>query len=414
MALAASPQADWTTSWSTRQLESNRHALYLARLQRLREFMRRANLPVLLVMDANNIFYATGARNMTIFALRSPSRYLLAFADGPAELFEYAGSEHLAAGLPTIDRITPAISVGYLGSGGAMTAACEQFAREISARVRAVDPTITCLAVDRFPFIATDALRKQGFTLRDADAVFVPARAIKLPIEIPYLREAMRRVQEGVRALEQALEPGRSETEVWAHLWFDVMQKDGQFLTTRLCQSGPHTFPYFQEAGSRLLQSGELLCLDTDAQGYEGYAVDLSRTFLCGDSPPSADQRQLYQLAQEQVATNAALLAPGMEFRELAERAWACPQEYRPYRYGLIGHGLGLAGEFPNIPHHEAHTPYPLAGHIEPGMVLCLESYIGSPRAGQGVKLENQYLVHDRHVECLSTYPMDRRLGGAR
>ncbi|MCY7306300.1 MAG: M24 family metallopeptidase, partial [Rhodoferax sp.] len=109
---------------------------------------------------------------------------------------------------------------------------------------------------------------------------------------------------------------------------------------------------------------------------------------------------------------NAALLAPGRSWREFAERAWPCPDEYRPWRYGLIGHGLGLAGEFPNIPQFEPGQPYPLTGHIEPGMVICLESYIGSPRAGQGVKLEQQYLVHETHVECLSTYPMDARLGG--
>ena len=412
MAPAMLSQTDWTTRWSSQQLDANRHALYVARLQRLRETMRRANLPVLLVMDANNIFYATGARNMTIFALRSPSRYLLVFAEGPTELFEYAGSEHLAAGLPTIDRITPAIGVGYLGAGGATAAACQHFAREIAACIRAVDPSIDCLGVDRFPFMATDALRQEGFELRDADAAFIPARAVKLAIEIPYLREAMRRVQEAVQELESAIQPGRSENAVWAHLWFDLMQKDGQFLTTRLCQSGPRTFPYFQESGSRQLESGDLVCLDTDAQGYEGYAVDLSRTFLCGDVVPSAQQRQLYQLAQEQIATNAALLQPGMAFRELAERAWVCPDEYRSYRYGLIGHGLGLAGEFPNIPHHDPLKPYPLTGQIEPGMVLCLESYVGSPRTAQGVKLENQYLVHDTHVECLSTYPLDRRLGG--
>ena len=45
-------------------------------------------------------------------------------------------------------------------------------------------------------------------------------------------------------------------------------------------------------------------------------------------------------------------------------------------------------------------------------MVICLESYVGSPRAAQGVKLENQYLVLDDHVECLSDYWMDARLGG--
>jgi len=412
MSATAMPPANWGSIWSATELETHRSALYLARLQRVRDTMRRANLPALLVMDANNILYATGARNMTIFALRAPSRYLLLFAEGPAILYEYGGSEHLSATLPTLDRIVPAINVGYLGTGGAMEPACRRFAAEVAATIHAIDPTVDCIGVDRFPFMAIDALRQAGLRVRDADEVFIPARATKLPIEIPYVRESMRRVLEGVRRLEQSIAPGCSENEVWAHLWFDLMQKDGQCLTTRLCQSGPRTFPYFQEAGSRVLQAGDLLCLDTDAMGFEGYAADLSRSFLCGNGAPSADQRQLYQLAQENLAVNAALLAPGRSWREFAERAWSCPDEYRPWHYGLIGHGLGMAGEFPNIPHFDPAQPYPLTGHIEPGMLICLESYIGSARVGQGVKLEQQYLVHETHAECLSTYPMDARLGG--
>jgi Xaa-Pro dipeptidase len=43
-------------------------------------------------------------------------------------------------------------------------------------------------------------------------------------------------------------------------------------------------------------------------------------------------------------------------------------------------------------------------------MVICLESYIGSRDAGQGVKLENQYLIHDDGIEQMSTYPLHDRL----
>ncbi len=395
---------------SAEALEAQRDLLYLARLERLRGFMRKTNLPVLLTLDVNHIFYATGARNMQVFGMRSPSRYLLVFADGPTVLYEYAGGEHLAQHLPTVTHIKPAIGLSFLGSGGQLADASQRFAQEIASTIRTVDPTIDTLGLDRFPFAATDALRQQGFTLRDSDEAFIPARAVKLPIEIPYMREAMRRVEEGVRRLESAIQPGKTETEVWAEFWFDFMQKDGQILTTRLFQSGPHTFPYFQETGNKILKAGELLCLDTDAQGFQGYAVDFSRSFLCGGDAPTAAQRTLYQLAQEQIATNAALLGAGVALREFAERAWKCPDIYRPYQYGLLGHGLGLAGEFPNIPHFDATTPYPLAACMEPGMVICLESYIGSKESGQGVKLENQYLIHEDHVECMSHYPMDTRL----
>ncbi|MFO1194997.1 MAG: Xaa-Pro peptidase family protein [Rhodoferax sp.] len=412
LAPVAQPAVDWSTVWDSQALLAHRPTLASARLQRVRQFMRSAGLPAVLIVDPNNIFYATGARNMMIFCLRAPTRYLLLFAEGPSILFEYMGSEHLADGLPTVDVVRPATAVSWLGSAGQVEAAARRFAREIADTIRTVDPGIDCLGVDRFHLAALDALRAEGLHLRDADDAFVPARAVKLPIELPYVREALRHVEAGVARFEAAIQPGRSEAEIWSHLWLELMAKDGQYISTRLCQSGPRTFPYFQECSHRAVQPGNLLALDTDAVGYEGYCADLSRTFLCGDGRPSAAQRQLYQLAEEQLAHNAALLAPGRSFAELAQQAWPCPEEYRPWRYGLIGHGLGLAGEFPNIPHHDPGTPYPVAGALEPGMVICLESYVGSPRHGQGVKLENQYLIHDTHVEQMSSYPHDPRLGG--
>ena len=53
----------------------------------------------------------------------------------------------------------------------------------------------------------------------------------------------------------------------------------------------------------------------------------------------------------------------------------------------------------------------PIAGRFEAGMVICLESYIGSRESGQGVKLETQVMIHETHIETMSTYPFDDRLG---
>ena len=43
---------------------------------------------------------------------------------------------------------------------------------------------------------------------------------------------------------------------------------------------------------------------------------------------------------------------------------------------------------------------------LEPGMVLCVESYIGAEGGREGVKLEEQVLVTDRGVERLSSFPL--------
>ena len=120
---------------------------------------------------------------------------------------------------------------------------------------------------------------------------------------------------------------------------------------------------------------------------------------------PTDRQRMLYQRALDQLQHNASQLAPGRSFEDVARGAWTVPDEHRPYGYYCIVHGLGLTGEHPYIPLQVNGEPYPLPGAIEPGMVLCVESYIGDAETSQGVKLEDQYLVTDDGVERLTTYP---------
>ena len=86
------------------------------------------------------------------------------------------------------------------------------------------------------------------------------------------------------------------------------------------------------------------------------------------------------------------------------------PDEHQASRYYCIGHGLGMSGEWPNIPHDEPGVDYPLDGRVEPGMIICLESYVGSEESGEGVKLEDQFPILDDRVENMSTYPFDERL----
>jgi Xaa-Pro aminopeptidase len=72
-----------------------------------------------------------------------------------------------------------------------------------------------------------------------------------------------------------------------------------------------------------------------------------------------------------------------------------------------------MAGEHPNVPRVDADGSFNFPGEIQESMVLCIESYIGDPETHQGVKLEDQFLVHANSVERLTTYPMCPALNGA-
>lgn len=393
------------------QAFEGRYPLFLDRQARLRAAMRKRGTPAVLVLDSVNIQYATGARNMTVFSNRTPARYLLLLAEGPAVLFDYFGCEHLAADLPTIDDVRSARGLCHVSSGGDPEAQAKAMAIDISTAIREAGLTIDRLAIDRFPFAAVDALRGAGFDIVDADAVFADARKFKLPGEIALLREALVRVKNAAAEMEARITPGRTDTEVWADFQRPFIASEGEYIVTRLFQSGPNTYPYFQEAGTRNMASGDLVCFDTDTVGFAGYCTDFSRTYLCGDAKARPEQKDLYAKAKEQLDWNCGLIKPGVSFQEIAEGAWPIPEEHLASRYYCVGHGLGMSGEFPNIPHAIPGQPYPIQGEIEPGMVICIESYVGSDAAGEGVKLEDQLLVTENGVDRMSAdVPFDDRL----
>ena len=168
------------------------HQLYLSRLEKTQIAMKKNGIPVMLVIDPVNIFYITGASNMTIFSIRTPSRYLLLFAEGPCILFDYFGCEHLAEDLPTIDEIRPAHGLCFVSANQKVEENVQHLATEIHSLVQSNGGEIGRLAIGRFPYPLVDALREKGFVISDADTVMHSARSTKLAIELPYIREAMR------------------------------------------------------------------------------------------------------------------------------------------------------------------------------------------------------------------------------
>jgi Xaa-Pro aminopeptidase len=379
------------------------------RKQRLLDVMAHRNVPALLTSDPISILYATGARNMTVHGFTGPDRFVLVFANGHTILYEFAGCDHLAAGLPTIDEIRPAPGITAkktLYFADEITAFADQIVAECLRHLG--DGTLS-LAVEKVEFLMTDALRERRVELTDATLPMQLAMAIKQPAEVVAIRDAMAAVERATAALEAAIAPGATENEVWAAFHQGLIAEGGEFVVARLLQSGARTFPYFLESSDHRLAAGDLVCFDTDAMGLLGYAVDFSRTFLCGDGESTPTQRAIYAMALEQLQRNAANLAPGRSFEEFARLAYDVPEPHRQYGYYQLAHGLGLAGGHPNVP-RIGDGRYGLPGDIEPGMVLCVESYIGDPGSGQGVKLEDQFLVHDDSVERLSRYPLDARL----
>ena len=380
------------------------------RLERVREQLRRRDLAGCLLFDPVNIRYATDSRNMAVWTLHYRCRYCFIATDGPVVLFDFHGCGHLSEGLELIDEVRPAVSFIYFLSGGRVDERVKRFAAEIADLVRAHGGGNRRIAVDGIDLMAANALAAAGVEVIDGQEPLDQARLIKSEDEVLCMRAAIAVAEEGLARLGAAAEAGVTENALWSLLHQVNIARGGEWIATRLLSSGPRTNPWFQESSDRVIGRGELVALDTDMVGPYGYWADLSRTFHTGPSRPTDEQRRLYRLAYEQTQTNMALLKPGMGFREFAEKAWHIPDSCLANRYSCILHGVGVADEYPVIVYREDFDESGYDGVFEPGMAICVESYIGEDGGAEGVKLEEQVLITDNGIELLTSFPFDDRL----
>jgi Xaa-Pro aminopeptidase len=380
------------------------------RLGRVREQMAAYSLDACILLDPVNIRYATGARNMQVFHSRNPARYLLIAQSGPVIIHEFVGCAHLAEGLETIDEVRPAITASYAAAGDAIATVEATWARQVASLVREHCGARAAVGLERANAGAALALRDEGFHLSDAQAPVERARAIKSAEELKCIRASVAATEVAVARLRDAIRPGLSENELWSVLHQAVIALGGDYVETRLLSSGPRTNPWFQETGERRLGENELVALDTDVVGCHGYYCDFSRTFHTGPAQPTRRQRELYQVAHEQVHHNMQILRPGVSFREYSELAWTIPERFVANRYFLSAHGCGMTGEYPYLYHRMDFEESGYDGVVEPGMTICVESYIGEDGGAEGVKLEQQVLITDDGNELISTFPFEAAL----
>lgn len=385
-------------------------AVRLYRRDRVRGEMAKRGIAALLLSDSINIRYATGTRNMQVFTSRNqPSRYLLLTANR-CILYEFTGAMHLAEGYETVDEVRPASTASFVAAGRRIAERERAWAKEMASTLRDLCGTKPVVGVERLNAGAAIALAAEGLHLVDAQEPVEMARCIKSDEEMKCVRASLRATEAGVAELRDAISPGLTEAELWSVLHRSVIAANADYCETRLLNSGSRTNPWFQETSSKVIAPNELIALDTDVVGCHGYYSDFSRTFHAGPDRPSDRQRTLYKVAHEQVHHNMDVIRPGMSFREYSELAWDIPERYADHRYYLSAHGCGMSGEYPYLYHRADFPDAGYDGIIEPGMTLCVESFIGHNDGGEGVKLEQQILVTGTGIEPLSAFPFEDAL----
>ena len=383
-------------------------ALRANRLARLQAKMKLHQIPVSLFYNPANIRYATGTEVMGVWTATTLARYCLVPAEGRPIMFEYMNSMHVSEKFTS--DVRPAKGWQYGATEGAARA--RNWAEEIKSAMAELSCAGAPLAVDKLDGFGFQALREQGIEVTDPSPATVDAREVKVPEEVELMILNGRIGDAMLSDFEAAIRPGVREYELLAVLNDTLFRHHGEFLFTRLVASGTNTNPWMSEAHDKIVQPGDLVGIDTDANGYEGYVIDVSRTFLCGDEA-SAGQKEAYRIAYDCVNGMRELMKPGMSFEDFAQQAPKLPEAYRNGRYGVMCHQAGLEDEGPGIPYPDDRRKGKVMippRMIQENMIFCLECFAGKDGAAYGVKLEDQVLVTKEGAVPLCTYPFEKKL----
>ena len=370
------------------------------RLDRLVQTLQQYDYGGILLFDPLNVRYATDTTNMQLWVMHNGARYAYVSADGHVIVWDYTNTEFLNGHSHVVDEVRPAVGVSYFLCGPRYEEIARRWADEIAAVVHQHQRGHLRLAVDMLHGPGHQLLAQSGLEIGFGYEVMEEARRIKGADELKAMRCAVHSCETTMLEMKEALRPGMTERELWSMLHAGNIRRAGEWIETQLLASGPRTNPWMQEASSRVIEEGDLVGYDTDLVGAYGMMCDISRTLLAGDQPPNPQQANLHAIANEVIAANCELLTPGRSFHDLTHRA-LLPDPDRYRHYSCLFHGVGQCDEYPDIVMPASWATSGHDGALETGMVLTVESFVGSRAGGEGVKLEIQVLVTDEGPERL-------------
>lgn len=247
----------------------------------------------------------------------------------------------------------------------------------------------------RSVFAGGAAAALPAMTLASGTPVTAGCRMVKSAHELELMRLACEVTLKAYKAAYKALRDGMTQDD-FARLVSQAHDRLG-FKGGAGVQVGKYSALPHGSATPQLIREGTILLIDGGCQ-VEGYASDLSRTFVLG----KATDRMKQVFAVEQRAQQAALAAarPGVECQavDAAARKVITDAGFGPdYKYFThrVGHGMGMDG-------HE--WPYLVRGNtlpLQPGMVFSDEPGIYIP--GEfGVRLEDDMHITESGAELFT------------
>ena len=221
------------------------------------------------------------------------------------------------------------------------------------------------------------------------DVAFDLARAVKSELELESVRESVRINTEGFWVFLDSFEPGKSEREILAPCEeYFVSQGCGRW-TMDMVLDGPGgaALPEFKIAGTRPVETADMLLPSLEIAGPGGHWVEVSRAICAGE--PSDETKRMLEAYEEYYASAPDALRAGTTARE-AHRAVAKGFVDRGFHLGHVtGHSIGMTMiEFPKIGEADETV-------LESGMVLSMHPHAISVDGGACLYMQDTWQVTD-------------------
>ena len=233
-------------------------------------------------------------------------------------------------------------------------------------------------------------------TLRNLDRQLDPLRAVKTSEEIQKIRAAIRLCDLAQFEIQQHIQPGVTELELWERVKSRVeLEAGGRVPVLADLVAGQRTGDIGGLPGDYTLQAGDPVMLDFVPR-LNGYWGDNCAGYFVGEPVP--ELKKVYSVVKGSLQAGAEAIHPGLPAKELDAlvRTYIKNAGYEPYPHHT-GHGLGASyHEEPRIVPHQDMK-------LESGMLLVLEPGIYLPGVG-GVRLEDAYLVTPDGCEVITRH----------
>lgn len=355
------------------------HDACRGRQRRLIETMQREQWDLVIVNQAENVQWLTGARFAWVFqtaaALDASGRLTLVAPSSPPD--------DAAA-----DEVVEFEAKWHSTLRNDQRAACDQRLTE------ALGPLPQRVAVEWSSRSGHLPLEQPA----DAEPHLYRLRRRKDADELAMMRRAIEATEKMYQRARTIIGPGIPELEMFNQLQTTAVETLGEMLT-RLgndYQCGERGGP---PRSGKNAQAGQLYILDL-GPAFRGYFADNCRTIAV--TQPSDVQLEAWSHVTDVLQMVEREVRPGRSAREIFELAL---QRLDRAPTGVfnhhLGHGVGL------FPHEAPHLNPHWDDQFEEGDVFTAEPGLYAPELAAGMRLENQFRVTADGVENLTPFPLE-------